>query len=470
MPSYAYFWGCYIPGRLPHMERSTREVFDRLGVDAVDLDGLTCCPEKTMIRNMSQRTWLLTAARNLTVAEEAERILATPCTGCFSTLKGAQVELDTNPGLREDVNRELSRVGRRYLGTTDVVHMLDLLYHDFGPAGLQSRVVYPMTGMRIAVHYGCHLLRPSDELLFDDPFWPRKLDELVEALGAESVPYPSKMECCGNLLLRAGEEETAQAMCRGKLRDMVEQEADAVVLVCPSCMMQYDTMQHLLQRAGEDLHLPVLYYPELLGLALGLEPEELGMDRHRVDVAPLLERWRGQQKVIDVIRRRWDYPLLRACAECGACVDDCPVARADPTYDPNALVRALAAGELEAVLRSPDLWKCVECYTCAELCPNKYDQMTILRQAKNLAIAKGLAPVAVAEGMRAFREKGRLTEASVVQRRRLGLPPAPEAPVEELQALLAGEDQPPEGEAPPGGEERPPQAAAPPGGEEQTDG
>ena len=454
MPSYAYFWGCYIPGRLPHMERSTREVFDRLGVDAVDLDGLTCCPEKTMIRNMSHRTWLLTAARNLTVAEEAERIFVTPCTGCFSTLKGAQVELDTNPGLREDVNRELSRVGRRYLGTTDVVHVLDLLYHDFGPAGLQSRVVYPMTGMRIAVHYGCHLLRPSDELLFDDPFWPRKLDELVEALGAESVPYPSKMECCGNLLLRAGEEETAQAMCRGKLRDMVEQEADAVVLVCPSCMMQYDTMQHVLQRAGEDLHLPVLYYPELLGLALGLEPEELGMDRHRVDVAPFLERWRGQQKAIDVIRRRWDYPLLRACAECGACVDDCPVARADPTYDPNALVRALAAGELEAVLRSPDLWKCVECYTCAELCPNKYDQMTILRQAKNLAIAKGLAPVAVAEGMRAFREKGRLTEASVVQRRRLGLPPAPEAPVEELQALLAGADQPPEGEAPPGREEQ----------------
>jgi len=436
------------------MERSTREVFDRLGVDAVDLDGLTCCPEKTMIRNMSHRTWLLTAARNLTVAEEAERIFVTPCTGCFSTLKGAQVELDTNPGLREDVNRELSRVGRRYLGTTDVVHVLDLLYHDFGPAGLQSRVVYPMTGMRIAVHYGCHLLRPSDELLFDDPFWPRKLDELVEALGAESVPYPSKMECCGNLLLRAGEEETAQAMCRGKLRDMVEQEADAVVLVCPSCMMQYDTMQHVLQRAGEDLHLPVLYYPELLGLALGLEPEELGMDRHRVDVAPFLERWRGQQKAIDVIRRRWDYPLLRACAECGACVDDCPVARADPTYDPNALVRALAAGELEAVLRSPDLWKCVECYTCAELCPNKYDQMTILRQAKNLAIAKGLAPVAVAEGMRAFREKGRLTEASVVQRRRLGLPPAPEAPVEELQALLAGADQPPEGEAPPGREEQ----------------
>ncbi|UCC68190.1 MAG: 4Fe-4S dicluster domain-containing protein [Armatimonadota bacterium] len=445
MAAYAYFWGCYIPGRLPFMEKSTRAVFERLHVDAVDVQGLTCCPEKTMIRNMSHRVWLLTAARNLAVAEEAGRFFVTPCTGCFSTLKGAQVELYANPGLLEEVNRELSRIGRSYAGTGDVVHVLDVLYQDLGPGELRNRIVYPMSGMRVAVHYGCHLLRPRDELLFDDPFWPTKLDELVAALGAESVPYPSKMECCGNLLLRAGEEETAQAMCRGKLRDMVDQQADAVVLVCPSCMMQYDNMQRVLQRSGEDLHLPVFYYPELLGLALGMEPEELGIERHRVDAAPFLERWRRRRESIDLIQRHWDYRLLRACAECGACGDDCPVARADPTFDPNALVRALAAGELEAVLRSPDLWKCVECYTCAELCPNKYDQMTILRQAKTMAIARGFAPSPAAEGMRAFRERGQLTEASVAQRRRLGLPPAPEAAVEELRALLESEEEVPPG-------------------------
>ncbi len=441
MPAYAYFWGCYIPGRLPYMEKSTRAVFERLGIDAVDVEGLTCCPEKTMIRNMSHRTWLLTAARNLAVAEEAGRAFVTPCTGCFSTLKEAQVELYTDPGLKDEVNRELARVGRRYTGATDVLHVVDLLHRDFGPGGLASRVVYPMTGMRLAVHYGCHLLRPSGDLLFDDPFWPRKFDELVEALGAESVSYPSKMECCGNLLLRAGEEETSQAMCRSKLGDMVEQGAEAVTVVCPSCMMQYDNMQYVLQRAGEDIHLPVFYYPELLGLALGLEPEELGIERHRVATEPFLARWRGRRAGIDVIREHWDYGLLKACAECGACVEDCPVARADPTYDPNALVRALAAGELEAVLKSPELWKCVECYTCAELCPNKYDQMTILRVAKNLAIARGLAPAGAMEGMRAFRERGQLVDASVGQRKRLGLPPAPEAAAEELRRLLGDEEQ-----------------------------
>jgi CoB--CoM heterodisulfide reductase subunit B len=446
MPGYAYFWGCYIPGRLPYMEKATRAVFEHLGVDAVDVEGLTCCPEKTMIRNLSHRVWLLTAARNLTVAEEAGRTFVTPCTGCFATLKGAQVELATDPAGREQVNADLARVGREYRGTADVVHVLDVLYQDLGPGELRNRVRYPMTGMRIAVHYGCHLLRPSGELLFDDPFWPKKLDELVEALGAESVAYPSKMECCGNLLLRAGQQEPAEAMCRAKLRDMMEHGADALTLVCPSCMMQYDNMQHLLARAGEDLALPVLYYPELLGLAVGLAPEQLGLDRHRIDVAPFLEAWEQRRAGIDAVRGHWDYDLLRACAECGACVEDCPVARADEGYDPNALIRALAAGELESVLGSPELWKCVECHTCAELCPNKYDQMTILRQAKHLAMARGLAPAGVAEGVQAFRERGRLTEESVAQRRRLGLAPSPAAPTEELRALLAAAGEESEGE------------------------
>jgi heterodisulfide reductase subunit B/heterodisulfide reductase subunit C len=418
------------------MEKSTRAVFERLRVAAVDLPGLTCCPEKTMMRNMSHRGWLLTAARNLSVAEEAGLDFVTPCTGCFGTLKGASVELKSDPRLHEEVNRELARIGRSYRGTADVLHVLDVIHQEVASGALRDRIVYPLTGMRIAVHYGCHLLRPSRELMFDDPFWPTKFDQLVETLGAESVPYPSKMDCCGNLLLRAGEEEAAQAMCRGKLHDIIAHEADALTLVCPSCMMQYDGMQHLLQRAGEDVHLPVLYYPELMGLAMGMEPEELGLDRHRVDVTPFLGKWQARRERIDAVRKLWDYRLLRACAECGACVDDCPVARVDPGFDPNALVRALAAGEIEEVLDSQELWKCVECYTCAELCPNKYDQMTILRVAKNLALARGKAPAAVVEGVKTFRETGRLTEASVARRRRLGLPPVGPAPAEELRELL----------------------------------
>lgn len=436
MRSYAYFWGCYLPGRLPHLEKSTRAVLRQLGFDACDLEGLTCCPEKTMIRSMSDQVWLLTAARNLSLAEEAGRAFMTPCTGCFSTLREAQVMLQSNPLLAAEVNQELSRIGRRYEGTAEVLHLVDVLHTDLGPGGIRNRLVHPLNGMRIAVHYGCHLLRPSGVLLFDDPFWPRKLDELVEALGAESVPYPSKMECCGNLLLRAGEEETSQSMCRNKLREVEEAGADAVVVVCPSCMMQYDNVQFALQRRGEALHIPVFYYPELLGLASGLDASELGLDRHRVEVTPFLERWQRRRETFELIREHWDLGLLRACADCGACVDDCPVAHADASYDPNALVRALARGELEHVLHSPALWKCVECYTCAERCPNKYDQMSIFRRAKTLALQAGYAPPATRDGIRAFHRTGQLTQPSAAQRTRLGLPSPPAVGVEELRALL----------------------------------
>jgi len=214
-----------------------------------------------------------------------------------------------------------------------------------------------------------------------------------------------------------------------------------MTVVCPSCMMQYDTVQSLLVRQGEALNLPVLYYPELLGLALGLEPEAMGLARHRVDVAPFLEKWGARRAALDEAARHWIYPLVRACAECGACVEDCPVARADSSYDPNALVKLIAAGEIEQVLSSPELWKCLECYTCAELCPNKYDQMTILRVAKHLAMARGQAPAAVLEGMRTFQDTGRLTEASAAQRKRLQLPAVAPAPVAELRALLEGKPE-----------------------------
>jgi len=438
MPSYAYFWGCYVLGRLPQIERATRTVFDALGLEAAEAEGLTCCPEKTMMRNHSHRAWLLTAARNLAVAEAEGRTFVTPCTGCFGTLRGAATELRAHPELLAEVNRELARVGRSYRGEAEAVHVVEVLHRDVGVGALREQVKYPMTGMKIAVHYGCHLVRPSRELLMDDPFHPVKLDQLVEATGALSLPYTSKMDCCGNLLLRAEQEEAAQAMCRNKLRDVTAEGADAMVVVCPSCMMQYDHMQVLLQRGGEQLHVPVLYITQLLGLALGLDPGAVGLDRNRVEVTPFLEKWEARRRGIDEVGRHWDFALLRACAECGACVNDCAIAQADPSFDPNALIQQLAGGDVEGVLHSPNLWKCVECYTCAEYCPNKYDQMTILRIAKHLALERGLAPRPITEGLRTFHENARLTEASAAQRKRLGLPPVPAAPAGELRRLLAG--------------------------------
>jgi CoB--CoM heterodisulfide reductase subunit B len=436
MARYGHFWGCYIQGRLPHIEKSTRAILDRLSIDCADLDGLTCCPEKTMIANMDHEVWLVTAVRNLAGAEQAGVDFMTPCPGCFGTLRGAAAEVEASVACREDVNRQLGRVGRRYRGRVRVSHLLEVLYRDIGLSGLRERAVRPLTGMRVAVHYGCHLLKPSAELAFDDPAAPRKFDELVEALGATSISHETKFTCCGGLLSRVEDDETSQAMARLKLRELTVLGADAIVLACPSCMMQYDMTQFLLQRRGEDLHVPILYYTELLGLALGLEPDDLGLSAHRVDVAPFLSTWRARQQAVEQVKEHWDYDLLRKCAECGACVSDCPVSCADPRFDPNRIVRDLAAGRVAQVLREGEFWRCVECYTCREACFQRYSMLDIFRVAKHLATEEGLAPAGAAEGMAAFRKSARLIEGAASQRKRLGLPDLPAQGAEELARML----------------------------------
>ena len=412
---------------------------DRLGIDCLDLDGLTCCPEKTMIGNMDRDAWLVTAARNLSVAEDAGVDFVTPCPGCFGTLKGAGCELEADVRARDDVNRRLGRVGRRNRGAARTRHILEIFYDEVGLSKIRELAQWPLAGMRIAVHYGCHLARPSAELAFDHPFTPRKMDELVEALGAVSIPHETKGWCCGGLLSRVADEETGQAMARSKLRDVAQQGADAICLACPSCFMQYDATQLLLQRRGEAHNVPVVYFTELLGLAMGAEPEELGMGSHRVDTAPLVTKWRARQAGLGRVKANWDYALLRRCAECGACASDCAVARSDPGFEPNAIIRQLAEGKVEEVLRAGEFWRCVECYTCRELCFQRYSMLDIFRTAKHLAVEEGLAPPGTAEGIAAFRKAGRLIEGSASQRKRLGLPALRATGGEELLQILRGD-------------------------------
>jgi CoB--CoM heterodisulfide reductase subunit B len=442
MARYGYFWGCYIQGRLPHIEQSTRAVMQCLGLDCADLTGLTCCPEKTMIANMSHDTWLLTAARNLAVAEEAGVDFITPCPGCFGTLKGAAAEIESSAHLHSEVNRELRRVGRSYRGAASTSHILEILHRDVGLAAIRDRMVHLLTGMRIAVHYGCHLLRPSADLAFDDPAAPTKFDELVRALGATSISYEDKLSCCGGLLSRVEDEDTAHAMARRKLRNATDARADGICVACPSCFMQYDTTQLLLQRKGEELHIPVFYYTELLGLALGLQPEEVGLPSHRIDVGPFLQKWQARRAAIERASQAWDYDLLRHCAECGACAFDCPVARADLSFDPNLIIRRLAQGEVAQVLREGEFWRCVECYTCREACFQRYSMADIFRTAKHLAVEQGTTPAGSAEGMAAFRRSARLVEGSASQRKRLGLPEAPASGSQELSTLFQWRPEP----------------------------
>jgi heterodisulfide reductase subunit B len=229
MSNYALFLGCTIPARFPFMEKSIRMVLSELGVRTKDLAGTTCCPTKSIARVIGSDQWYVTAARNLALAEAAGLDILTPCNGCFSSLKAVVTDLNMNLQLRKSVNKELARLGLEYTGVITVKHLVQVLFDEVSAAEIKKRVVRPLTGMKIAVHYGCHMVRPSSAIHFDDPNRPTKFDQLVAAIGAESINYTTKMMCCGNDLNTADEPDVAIAMSREKLLE-TQKIADAMTM------------------------------------------------------------------------------------------------------------------------------------------------------------------------------------------------------------------------------------------------
>jgi CoB--CoM heterodisulfide reductase subunit B len=434
MPEYTLFLGCIIPARFPFMEKSTRLVLSKLGCVLHDLEGATCCPTKSIIKPSGELAWYVTAARNLALAEKAGHDLLVPCNGCYSTLKTVEVEMRVNPHLRTEVNNVLASIGLEYGGTIEVKHLIEVLHDEIGIAKIKQQVTKPFDGMKIAAHAGCHMLRPSSSIFFDDPNKPKKFDALIEALGAKSIEYETKMLCCGGNLNTADEPDEATALSRMKLLE-VTKKADAISLTCPSCFMQYDSRQYLMQKSGEKLNVPIIYYPEMLGLAMGFTPQELGMDMHRIDAAEFLSKWDSRYNYLMKLREIFDLNAVRKCYECGACVNDCPVVKIIPEFDPNEIIGRLLSGELDAVIDSHNIWRCVDCYTCYELCPQKMGMNKIFDKLKHLALEKGKSPKGFAASIEMFRKDGRLGEPTSV-RKKLKLPEPPKSGAEELKKLL----------------------------------
>lgn len=288
--SYLLYTGCVIRSRFPHVEKASRLVLERLGLELTDLQGATCCPEQMGMRSLDQETWLTLAARNLSLGKDDGRPLMTLCSGCYNTFQECRHTLAENSGLRDRVAQNLKSVGRGLDQVPDVEHFARFIYQEIGPDRLAGLVKRPLDGMKIAFHQGCHFDRPSDLLGFDDPDNPTKLEELVRALGAQVVDYPRKSLCCG-LTLMGVDPDLSLRMGFEKLRAIKQAGAQAVVLICPSCLLQFDLNQKRMEKQfNTELGLPVLYLTELIALALGEPLESLGLSMHRVKVEPLLEQ------------------------------------------------------------------------------------------------------------------------------------------------------------------------------------
>lgn len=276
---FAFFPGCLIPARHPAMEFAIRHALGNLKVEMVELEGASCCPDPIYFKSKDKLSWLSVAARNLTLAEDHGADMVTNCSGCTATLSEARHMLE-DEGLRLRVNRRLARTGRAYRGTTRIRHIATLLRDKVGYDAISRSVVRPLTGLKVAIHYGCHLLKPSRIMQVDDPNNPDIMEKLVSALGAEPVRHRSWYLCCGKAC--QAEDAPAAMMC-DLLRSVREEEADLLCLICPTCFGQFDHGQvRVAKQFGEEFHAPPVYYMQLLAFAQGVPYDDLGFERQRL--------------------------------------------------------------------------------------------------------------------------------------------------------------------------------------------
>ncbi len=284
---YAFFPGCLSPSRIPSYELATRRVAEKLGIELVDLEGANCCGYYLMA--IDHLSAMALGVRDLSLAESLGLNILTICTGCFSTLTEVNNIYKENEEERKQVSKLLKEIGREYKGNVEVKHLAKVLLEDVGLEKIKESVTHPLEGLKVAIHPGCHLVRPSEHLHFGNPEDPDVLRDLIRVTGAEVVEYPDEMACCGFVIF--GVDRDASLRIAGeKLRSIKSSEADIIVTFCGFCTLMFDRNQPIVERfLSEKYGIPVLLYPQLLGLAMGLKPEEVGIDENRVKPKVVLE-------------------------------------------------------------------------------------------------------------------------------------------------------------------------------------
>ncbi len=291
---YAFFKGCLIPTKLPHLEALARKIFPEFGIELVDIPGFSCCPDPINFSGADQLTWTTIAARNLCLAEEQGLDIITLCNGCVNTLAQARHALVTSEPLRDKVNDMLGDTPHRFTGSIEVQHFLKVFYEKIGISAIKSKVINSLSNLKIAAHTGCHLFSPHEVMHFDNPADPFILDEMVAALGAEALDYDLKSQCCGSSLILSGKQQGSSKLLEDKLVNMKQQGADCIAVVCPFCYQQFDLGQLMaVRRLKLDYSIPVLFYLQLLGMAMGMSLKDVYYDTHKIKGAALEAACKG---------------------------------------------------------------------------------------------------------------------------------------------------------------------------------
>ena len=280
---FALFLGCNIPARLTQYESSSRAVLEKLSVELVDIEEFNCCGYP--LRNIDFKASILAATRNLALAEKENLNMIVLCKCGFGMLKHAAHILKEDTSLLKEINNTLKKEeGLEFKGGIEISHLLSVLYHDVGLDNIKQKITRPYRNLKIATHYGCHALRPSEVVKFDDPVNPTLFDNLVESTGAESIDWEKRLDCCGAPLFGSN-DDLSMDLTEKKLANAKESGADFLCDACSYCHIQFDTVQSMINSKGGKNHpLPPILYPQLLGLSLGIDGESLGLGENKIDI------------------------------------------------------------------------------------------------------------------------------------------------------------------------------------------
>ncbi len=287
-PSYAYFPGCSLGGTGLAYEESMKTLYRLLGIKLDELEDWNCCGA-TAYMCIDEGSAFLMSARNLSIAHKmgASEVLA-PCSACYLALRKTQDYVEHHPAVGGKVKQSLEKAGLGPMNAVKVRHPLEMLYNDVGVDQIGSRAKRKWRGGRIACYYGCQAVRPYSEV--DLPHNPMRMDELMRAVGAPTVDYALKTKCCGGSLTGTM-HEVGLRLNYILLKEAVRKGAEAIVTICPLCQFNLDVYQkEITRQSGERFDMPILYFTQVLGWALGGEERELGLHRSLAGQS-LIRRW-----------------------------------------------------------------------------------------------------------------------------------------------------------------------------------
>lgn len=297
MKKYSYYPGCSLESTASPYHASTMAIVKTLALEFIEVDDWNCCGAVEYIALEKLPAYALTG-RNLALAAQQNNggQLVAPCSACYLNLSKVDAYLSEDRELAKRTNTALAAGNLHYEpGTVTVRHLLDIIVNDVGYEAVAEKVSQPLYSLRVAPYYGCLIVRPGFQGLFDDHEYPVSMDHLMTHLGAEVIDYPLKAHCCGGHMTQIS-EPVALTLIRRLLQSAVDYEADVIVTVCPMCQLNLDAYQASVnQHFGTNYNLPILYFTQMMGLAFGLPHKDLGLGKEFVDARPALSKITAEQ-------------------------------------------------------------------------------------------------------------------------------------------------------------------------------